>query len=469
MKVLLATGNHDLDQELQAALSDAGIIVTGPVYYREALKLETVLDGVEAVVISPALSGSTSLNEVIFLLRKNDMRVILLAGEGSDELREAAIGMGVYDIIDDPVQAADVVESVLHPATFASAVGCKPPDAPEVPERQAKETRASGSIAGERLSQAGAAVRQAIERLKSKGRDSPADCPPDSHAAPARAGPGLDDLVKQSVDTDGLAAEAAGSDPEPAAKKADHDRAARFGRLGILEPATKRTGPGRHTFPGMEKGVDDGSGSVEPLIPVKSEKEIPARHQRSQTCPCLIFSAPRRGCGATTMAIAAGRALLCRFEAVILIDCDFKSPALGMRFGLPVRDSESDWRVNGLQAMRQIDGLYVLPLDLTRRGRDDIAPLLEQIRTFIPGGAIVIDAGQEPNAVPGVRIGVITGNNLDSHVRTHDYLILNKTKQGGETKNVLGVVPYLSMAEIDLRMKSIIDGKGGVLFDHTRN
>ena len=69
------------------------------------------------------------------------MRVILLAGDGSDELREAAIGMGVYDIIDDPVQAADVVESVLHPATFASAVGCKPPDAPEVPERQAKETR----------------------------------------------------------------------------------------------------------------------------------------------------------------------------------------------------------------------------------------------------------------------------------------------------------------------------------------
>ena len=138
-------------------------------------------------------------------------------------------------------------------------------------------------------------------------------------------------------------------------------------------------------------------------------------------------------------------------------------------FGLPVRDSESDWRVNGLQAMRQIDGLYVLPLDLTRRGRDDIAPLLEQIRTFIPDGAVVIDAGQEPNAVLGVRIGVITGNNLDSHVRTHDYLILNKTKQGGETKNVLGVVPFLSMAEIDLRMKTIIDGKGGVLFDHTRN
>ena len=161
--------------------------------------------------------------------------------------------------------------------------------------------------------------------------------------------------------------------------------------------------------------------------------------------------------------------MLCRFEAVILIDCDFKSPALGMRFGLPVRDSESDWRVNGLQAMRQIDGLYLLPLDLTRRGRDDIAPLLEQIRAFIPGGAIVIDAGQEPNAVPGVRIGVITGNNLDSHVRTHDYLILNKTKQGGEAKNVLGVVPFLSMAEIDLRMKSIIDGKGGVLFDHNRN
>ena len=85
---------------MQVALSDAGIIMAGPVYYREALKLETVLDGVEAVVISPALSGSTSLNKVIFSLRKNDMRVILLAGDRSDELREAAIGMGVYDIIE---------------------------------------------------------------------------------------------------------------------------------------------------------------------------------------------------------------------------------------------------------------------------------------------------------------------------------------------------------------------------------
>jgi hypothetical protein len=144
VKVLLATGNHDLDKELESALSNAGIATAGPVYYREALKLETVLDGVDAIVISPALSGSTQVNEVILSLRKNDIRVILLAGEGSEDLRQTAIGMGVYDIIDDPVQAADVVASVLRPATFASAVGCKLPAAPAVPERP-KDTL-NGSI-----------------------------------------------------------------------------------------------------------------------------------------------------------------------------------------------------------------------------------------------------------------------------------------------------------------------------------
>jgi MinD-like ATPase involved in chromosome partitioning or flagellar assembly len=144
MKVLLATGNHDLDKELESALSNAGIATVGPVYYREALKLETVLDEVDAIVISPALGGSTPVNEAILSLRKNDIRVIFLAGSGSGELREAAIGMGVYDIIDDPVQAADVVASVLRPATFASAVGCKLPAAPVVPERP-KDTR-NGSI-----------------------------------------------------------------------------------------------------------------------------------------------------------------------------------------------------------------------------------------------------------------------------------------------------------------------------------
>ena len=150
MKVLLATGNHDLDKELESALSGIGITIAVPVYYREALKLEMVLDGVEAVIISPALSGSIPVNEAILSLRKNDIRVIFLAGSGSGKLREVAIGMGVYDIIDDPVRVADVVESVLRPATFASAVGCRHHAAPTVPERQAKDMPPGGSIVGQR-------------------------------------------------------------------------------------------------------------------------------------------------------------------------------------------------------------------------------------------------------------------------------------------------------------------------------
>jgi hypothetical protein len=143
MKILLATGNHDLDKELEGAFSATGIATADPVYYREALQLETVLGGIEAVVLSPALNGSVPIHEVIYSLRKNDIRVVLLSGDNSDELRQSAIGMGVYDIIEDPVQAKDVVSSLLHPATFATAVGFKPLGAmaPDFPMGDGNEWR----------------------------------------------------------------------------------------------------------------------------------------------------------------------------------------------------------------------------------------------------------------------------------------------------------------------------------------
>lgn len=123
-KILLATGNQGLDAELHEAMTGKGISFAGdPVYYREALELADVVKDAGVVVLSTALGGSTPFEKVVHAIRSRDLRVVLLVGKGEDKIKDAAIGMGVYDIIDDPVMVADVVRYVLYPATYASVKG----------------------------------------------------------------------------------------------------------------------------------------------------------------------------------------------------------------------------------------------------------------------------------------------------------------------------------------------------------
>jgi hypothetical protein len=161
--VLLATGNNDLDKELQKALSDAGVSLAGdPVYYREALESPGIVKDAAVVVLSTSLAGSLPLRDLIFSLRSRDVRVVLLVGDNA-EVGDAAVGMGVYDLIDDPVDPAEVVDRVLHPATFASVVAQRrgaPVMPAEIPERArgphhrgTKTNRAAGGLAavGEKI------------------------------------------------------------------------------------------------------------------------------------------------------------------------------------------------------------------------------------------------------------------------------------------------------------------------------
>lgn len=149
---------------------------------------------------------------------------------------------------------------------------------------------------------------------------------------------------------------------------------------------------------------------------------------------------------------------------VVVIDADFRNPSLSFRLGLPVRGIDSDWRVNGLGAMKSVGGFYLLPLDMTRQGVDDLGQYMDEICAFIPGGVIVIDAGQDIQVVSGaVKIGVINGDNLDSYVRMYDHLILNRTKRGAGLNNVLGAIPYQSMVEIDLNVAKLLEDKREVI------
>jgi MinD-like ATPase involved in chromosome partitioning or flagellar assembly len=123
---VLATGNPGLDEALAKALVANGVEVAGdPVYYREGLLKNALVPGAEAVVLSSGLGGAAPLPGIIFSLRRQNARVVLLCGNSEENLSliKQAVRMGVYDIVTDPVRLRDVVERINSPASFADAAG----------------------------------------------------------------------------------------------------------------------------------------------------------------------------------------------------------------------------------------------------------------------------------------------------------------------------------------------------------
>jgi len=121
LKVLLATGHEVLDRELTAC---GCFQVLGQVLYREAVVTKAAKSGVDAVVLAVFLPGRKDLRQVIYDLRRLDIRVILLAGDRENAdgpLLARAVGLGVYDLLFDPVWPEDVARAALHPAGFAGA------------------------------------------------------------------------------------------------------------------------------------------------------------------------------------------------------------------------------------------------------------------------------------------------------------------------------------------------------------
>jgi len=115
MKVLLATNLRAMDDGVRALNVD-DIEVVGEVYYLEAVK--SAAEDADVVVLSSALPGDGDIGDVIYLLRCADKRIILLAGEKSNGIVNAAMTAGVYDILFDPVKPEDVVRLLREPRKF---------------------------------------------------------------------------------------------------------------------------------------------------------------------------------------------------------------------------------------------------------------------------------------------------------------------------------------------------------------
>lgn len=113
-KILLATNNKEIDDAIGG---------DNAVYFREAVYEAVIRTGAGTVVLSAFLPGQVGLADVIYMLRRKDVRVIFLAGSMNidDPLFSKLLQYGVYDIIFNPVHADRVMDVLRNPMNFTQA------------------------------------------------------------------------------------------------------------------------------------------------------------------------------------------------------------------------------------------------------------------------------------------------------------------------------------------------------------
>lgn len=125
LRVLLATGDVELDGAIASALAGKGAEMAGECRTREDAACAAAEPGADVVVLSPRLPGRTGVVELVRSLIAAGLRVVLLAGARADaaaqSLAREAISLGVYDVIWDPIAVDQVVQRILTPAAPAEA------------------------------------------------------------------------------------------------------------------------------------------------------------------------------------------------------------------------------------------------------------------------------------------------------------------------------------------------------------
>lgn len=175
-------------------------------YYREGIQLFLKEGDAAVVVISPCLPGTAEIIELIRQIRVSGRRVVLLPGPKTDEstvqLARKAVGLGVYDIIFDPVRPSTVIHRISNPANLGDA-GIEPDSEP-----------AENIFFSEEKGKKG--IRQAVGRLfKRKKKNSPVPDFQKTDAAPPETDAESDSLDQTAVlDLQFAAKAAAASDAQ---------------------------------------------------------------------------------------------------------------------------------------------------------------------------------------------------------------------------------------------------------------
>jgi Mrp family chromosome partitioning ATPase len=120
LKVLLAVNHPQLVDQF-CRESNFEVTPSSDVCYRDAVIDAISMDQPDILVLSAFLDGKVSFFDVVFAARKNNVRVVFLAGslEEDDPLLGEIASLGVYDIIFNPATLTKIVTHIKEPAQFS--------------------------------------------------------------------------------------------------------------------------------------------------------------------------------------------------------------------------------------------------------------------------------------------------------------------------------------------------------------
>jgi hypothetical protein len=107
---IVFTGKDELDRDIAEAIS------CRQAYYADHLLEEKQAD---TVILSTNIETKIPFKDFLFELRRDNKRVILLAGDERSPYIGYALALGIYDLIFDPVTIDKVVEVYNQPRRFS--------------------------------------------------------------------------------------------------------------------------------------------------------------------------------------------------------------------------------------------------------------------------------------------------------------------------------------------------------------
>lgn len=107
---IVFTGKDELDRDIAEAIS------CRQAYYADYLLEEKQAD---TVILSTNIETKIPFKDFLFELRRDNKRVILLAGDERSPYIGYALALGIYDLIFDPVTIDKVVEVYNQPRRFS--------------------------------------------------------------------------------------------------------------------------------------------------------------------------------------------------------------------------------------------------------------------------------------------------------------------------------------------------------------
>lgn len=109
--IVIYTGIEEVDKEIQANLRDSIIA-----HYSDYLIESNTFENQIAIISPQAIEGD--LQEYLFILKKMNIRVILLLKNQKQEETKIALQLGIYDIVYGNFYPSQIKDMVEHPKNF---------------------------------------------------------------------------------------------------------------------------------------------------------------------------------------------------------------------------------------------------------------------------------------------------------------------------------------------------------------